>query len=234
MVSLLKETKQRKSHPFDNLRRKYLCINPVIALKNLQSGDVIFSKSGNVRLVIFISKEYKKRELILLSFLNKNVVKLEYSILNKIDVNKLELVIRRKDVKPLENFLECGKVLNKKSSVIKNVRVLLQAGDVGEEFKQVIDRERANAETIKLIFNCSKRTGEIISIGTKFPNKKTLKFTLEISTRQNPYLEYIKKLKLFPGSNAKLKKEILLACIYATCIQNACRLYEIIGGNQEI
>lgn len=234
MVALLKGTKERKSHPFDNLRRKYLCINPVIALKNLQSGDVIFSKSGNVRLVIFISKEYNNKELIFLSFLNKSIIKLEYSDLSKIDSSKLELVIRRKDVKPLENFIECGKVINKKSSVIKNVRILLQCDKIGEQLKQIIDRERANTETIKLIFNCNKKAGEIVSIGTKFPDKKNLKFTLEISTRQNPFSEYIKKLKLFPGGDLKLKKEILLACMYATCIQNACRLYEIIGGNQEI
>lgn len=232
MLLLAEQNLEDKIHPYSNLRNKYLCINPVIAIKNLQAGDVVFSNSGNVRLVIFNRKEYKNNILIFLSVLNGHKIKIEQTQCTKIDYKKLEIVIRRKDVLPLENFIEFGATLTEETSVLKNVGALIQLGEIGERLKLTLNKARAQHETVKLIFNCNKANALIESFGTQMPDKNLVKCIIEMSTRQNPYNEYIKKLKLYPGHSSRNKKELILATMYATCIQNAIRLYELTGGGK--
>ena len=217
----LKWAEQQYTRALHKLNR----ISPVTSLASLQQGDVMVSGSGNIRVVLKIEKRGAGPMLTFLSRLKSGRVTLESALLQKVDMNKLEALVRRRSGNPLEKFAEVARGLETERGVFHNVKVLLQSGVLGGQVRSALNLlKKAGEVYAEVDLWVSAVSGEIEQIGGDEPNAPCRAVAMSFNCLGLPSDEYIKSARFDRETDPAIKKNILAAAVLANTLENARNL----------
>ncbi len=203
-------------------------LSPVTSLASIEQGDVMISASGNVRTVLKTDKRPNGSLVTFLSRLHSSKVTIESALQDKIDLSKLQALVRRKSGNPLEKFGEIAKNLESEHAVLQNIRILLQSGMLGGQLRSGISLLRRKGELfVDLDVWVAAETGEIQQIGGEYPRTPSRVVSLSINSIGTPSEEYIKSARFERGSEPLVKRNILAAAVIANTVENARNLMQM-------
>ncbi|MCB0335751.1 MAG: hypothetical protein KDD62_05575 [Bdellovibrionales bacterium] len=205
---------------------KYARIAPVRSLKSLSQGDVVISKSGNIRLVTSIQGEIEDPVACFLTKSPDGALKLENALVSKIDIERIESVILKRSGNPLKLVSQYLGALEQDAILYRNTLTLLKSGKLGEELERRLLLQRRNQDAAMLTLHVREFDGLIVAIGARLPKEGERRVAMRFNFEGQSDLEYIQEANFYAQTPVSVKEQLLTACLLANCIENARLLEE--------
>jgi hypothetical protein len=201
---------------------KLVRIIPVGSLDALKQGDVMFSKSGNVRLVLDVERKISDTEVTFLSRLKTGNLRVESAMLHRIDRSKLDALVVRRDGNPLEKFAPIAKALQSEEIVFYNITVLLQMGALGGRLSAAFSQHKRDQYGFVTVgLQLSSHAGKIEEIGEPEKPEGRALVKLSFNCLRLPAEDYIRTATFVGKAEPGAKVNLIAACVCTNTLENA-------------
>jgi hypothetical protein len=211
---------------------------PVSNLDNLGVGDVLVSKSGNLRLVINMFPEGDRTVVHFLTRTQDENIRLEAATYGGqttqeselvVNVKRVHALIKRRAGSPLVRFAELATVLPKNKAAQANLRGLLMAGGVSSKLRTLLQDSFRGNPVIAVSAFVDSSSGEILDVveaETATAPSGTIEVLLGFDTSGSPVSDYISYASFLPETEEKVRQFILGSCVFSNTIANVHNIIE--------
>ncbi len=207
---------------YDPASRGLMRVNPSGSHLDISQGLVVVSQSGNARLVLSVDEQTSDARITFLTRLRNGALRLESAMRSKIDIERIECLVARREGNPLTRYSDIVANLAAHRSVLTNIETILLTGELGLQLKEELQRTRPEEGYREVMLAVAPNSGVIKEVGRliRSTNLQTVGLRFSVNAREGA--DYVSHALLYSETDRIVRTCVIGACVIANTLQNAC------------